>query len=261
MRSPHSKGSVPSFRPRSSRRRLSRWLWRCARIPGTQRGQRLTIWERSCSEVGISAVQLGPTKLQKRISRSLSPVSPPAQWLGMRRGRCHPDAKAVAMREIPRSACRTMSIESHRPFDRARWRDGRITTSNDPIFCSGIDDCSHGWRLRGRCSRVEHTEAEFIAGRGWRRTESGTLWLAKGGLKKPGKMRWEYRSPREKLFVSDGRDAWFYVPGDRQVRKRKRESWTIFDRRWRSCWVRASWKRSCRGCRWLRMLPRWLLEM
>ena len=32
-------------------------------------------------------------------------------------------------------------------------------------------------------------------------------------------MRWEYRSPREKLFLSDGKDAWFYVPGDRQVRK------------------------------------------
>jgi outer membrane lipoprotein carrier protein len=51
------------------------------------------------------------------------------------------------------------------------------------------------------------------------RTESGTLWLAKGGLKKPGKMRWQYRSPREKLFVSDGNDAWFYVPGDRQARR------------------------------------------
>ena len=46
------------------------------------------------------------------------------------------------------------------------------------------------------------------------RTESGILWL-----KKPGKMRWEYRSPREKLFVSDGKDAWFYLPGERQVRK------------------------------------------
>ncbi len=32
-------------------------------------------------------------------------------------------------------------------------------------------------------------------------------------------MRWEYRSPREKLFVSDGKDAWFYVPGDRQARR------------------------------------------
>src|SRR5437667_12514181 len=32
-------------------------------------------------------------------------------------------------------------------------------------------------------------------------------------------MRWEYRSPREKLFLSDGKDAWFYLPGDRKVRK------------------------------------------
>jgi outer membrane lipoprotein carrier protein len=61
--------------------------------------------------------------------------------------------------------------------------------------------------------------SEIYRGSGMERTESGTVWLAKGGLKKPGKMRWEYRSPREKLFVSDGRDAWFYVPADRQARK------------------------------------------
>lgn len=60
-------------------------------------------------------------------------------------------------------------------------------------------------------------EAEFTEmyrGSGLDRSESGTLWL-----KKPGKMRWEYRSPKVKLFVSDGRDAWFYVPDDRQARK------------------------------------------
>src|ERR1700735_27509 len=56
--------------------------------------------------------------------------------------------------------------------------------------------------------------AEIYRGSGMDRTESGTLWL-----KKPGKMRWEYRSPRDKLFVSDGRDAWFYVPDNRQARK------------------------------------------
>ena len=55
---------------------------------------------------------------------------------------------------------------------------------------------------------------ELYTGAGIDRTESGTLWL-----KKPGKMRWEYRSPRQKLFVSDGKEAWFYVPGERQVRK------------------------------------------
>jgi len=68
-----------------------------------------------------------------------------------------------------------------------------------------------------RSLRAEFTEV--YRGSGMERTESGTLWLAKGGLKKPGKMRWEYRSPREKLFVSDGKDAWFYVPDERQARR------------------------------------------
>jgi len=71
-------------------------------------------------------------------------------------------------------------------------------------------------------NHLRSLQAEFTEvyrGSGMERTESGTLWLAKSGVKKPGKMRWEYRSPREKLFVSDGKDAWFYVPGDRQVRK------------------------------------------
>jgi len=55
---------------------------------------------------------------------------------------------------------------------------------------------------------------EIYSGSGMDRTESGVL-----SLKKPGKMRWEYRSPKEKLFLSDGKDAWFYLPGDRQARK------------------------------------------
>ncbi len=66
-------------------------------------------------------------------------------------------------------------------------------------------------------NRLRSLEAQFTEvyrGSGIERTESGTLWL-----KKPGKMRWQYRSPREKLFVSDGRDAWFYVPEDRQARR------------------------------------------
>src|SRR6202051_817147 len=66
-------------------------------------------------------------------------------------------------------------------------------------------------------NHLRSLEAEFTEvyrGSGMERTETGTLWL-----KKPGKMRWEYRSPRENLFVSDGKDAWFYVPADRQARK------------------------------------------
>jgi outer membrane lipoprotein carrier protein len=55
---------------------------------------------------------------------------------------------------------------------------------------------------------------EIYQGDGPERVESGTLWL-----KKPRKMRWEYRSPKEKLFVSDGQVVWFYLPTERQLRK------------------------------------------
>lgn len=68
-----------------------------------------------------------------------------------------------------------------------------------------------------RYNRLHSLQSDFTEiyrGAGMERTESGTLWL-----KKPGKMRWQYRSPREKLFLSDGKDAWFYVPGERQVRR------------------------------------------
>jgi outer membrane lipoprotein carrier protein len=66
-----------------------------------------------------------------------------------------------------------------------------------------------------RYNHLRSLQAEFretYRGPGIERTESGTLWL-----KKPGKMRWEYRSPREKLFLSDGKNAWFYLPSDRQA--------------------------------------------
>jgi outer membrane lipoprotein carrier protein len=80
-------------------------------------------------------------------------------------------------------------------------------------FAAAVDE--HYNHLR----TLETQFTEIYRGSGMERTESGTLWLAKAGLKKPGKMRWEYRSPREKLFVSDGKDAWFYVPADRQARR------------------------------------------
>jgi outer membrane lipoprotein carrier protein len=58
--------------------------------------------------------------------------------------------------------------------------------------------------------RAHYTE--HYAGMGLDRTESGTLTL-----KKPGRMRWSYDSPPGKVFVLDGKFAWFYTPGDAQV--------------------------------------------
>ena len=42
--------------------------------------------------------------------------------------------------------------------------------------------------------------------------ESGTM-----AFKRPGRMRWEYQNPENKLFVTDGEKSYFYVPEDRQV--------------------------------------------
>ena len=61
-----------------------------------------------------------------------------------------------------------------------------------------------------RSLRAHYTE--HYTGMGMDRTESGTLTL-----RKPGLMRWSYDAPNGKLFVLDGRYAWFYTPGDAQV--------------------------------------------
>jgi outer membrane lipoprotein carrier protein len=66
-------------------------------------------------------------------------------------------------------------------------------------------------------NNLETLKADFeesYRGAGIARTESGVLWL-----KRPGKMRWEYRSPREKLFITTGKTAFFYVTGEQQARK------------------------------------------
>jgi outer membrane lipoprotein carrier protein len=36
-------------------------------------------------------------------------------------------------------------------------------------------------------------------------------------VRKPGKMRWEYKTPEEKLFVSDGTRVYSYIPQDKLV--------------------------------------------
>jgi len=61
---------------------------------------------------------------------------------------------------------------------------------------------------------LEAQFSEIYSGAGMTRTESGTLLL-----KKPGMMRWDYDQPHPKLFITDGKTAWFYVPGERQARR------------------------------------------
>jgi len=66
-------------------------------------------------------------------------------------------------------------------------------------------------------NRLQTSKAAFTEiyqAPGISRTESGTVWL-----KKPGKMRWEYHQPREKIFLADSKNAYFYVSGELQARK------------------------------------------
>jgi outer membrane lipoprotein carrier protein len=58
--------------------------------------------------------------------------------------------------------------------------------------------------------RAHYTE--HYTGMGMDRMEEGTLLL-----KKPGRMRWSYAAPVGKVFVLDGKFAWFYTPGDVQA--------------------------------------------
>src|SRR5579872_6232163 len=56
--------------------------------------------------------------------------------------------------------------------------------------------------------------AETYAGIGTSRTEEGTLLLSK-----PSEMRWDYEQPTRKLFLIDGKFAYFYVLGDNKAEK------------------------------------------
>jgi outer membrane lipoprotein carrier protein len=64
-----------------------------------------------------------------------------------------------------------------------------------------------------RTLSVEFTQIYTSPGEGMRR-ESGRLLL-----RKPGRMRWDYSSPENKLFVSNGRVMYEWVPTDKYATK------------------------------------------
>lgn len=82
---------------------------------------------------------------------------------------------------------------------------------------NGITPRAAAAKIDARYNGMKSLRADFTenySGAGIDRAESGTLWL-----KKPGKMRWDYTSPRPKIFLIDDHTAWFYVPGERQARR------------------------------------------
>jgi outer membrane lipoprotein carrier protein len=68
-----------------------------------------------------------------------------------------------------------------------------------------------------RASKLKATFYErYSDGKGAGSAESGTVYFSK-----PGRMRWEYESPEQKLFIVDGTNVWFYIPADHTASRAK----------------------------------------
>ncbi len=70
-------------------------------------------------------------------------------------------------------------------------------------------------KLQKKYEEIQSFTADFeqtLRSRGLIQTERGIVMM-----KKPGLMYWEYRDPKKKYFVADGKKIYFYVPEDKQV--------------------------------------------
>lgn len=74
-------------------------------------------------------------------------------------------------------------------------------------------------KLQSKYESITSIRADFtqeVSSKGMPAMKSeGKVWL-----KKPGKMRWEYKKPAKDLIVSDGRTIWLYQPDLNQVIER-----------------------------------------
>src|SRR5271170_7276565 len=71
-------------------------------------------------------------------------------------------------------------------------------------------------RYRGAKSLKATFFESYADGKSGVAAESGIVYFSK-----PGRMRWEYQSPEEKLFLVDGTNVWFYIPADRTASRAK----------------------------------------
>lgn len=74
--------------------------------------------------------------------------------------------------------------------------------------------------LESRYAHARTLKAAFFErysdGTGASQSESGTVYFSR-----PGRMRWDYETPQQKLFLVDGTNVWFYVPADRTASRAK----------------------------------------
>ena len=88
-----------------------------------------------------------------------------------------------------------------------------------PLFAADLDVPKTLKAVENRYNHAKTLEVSFsetYKAQGRTRTESGNLFL-----RKPGRMRWQYTDPAGKLFVSDGKNVYFYNPDTNRAEKMK----------------------------------------
>jgi outer membrane lipoprotein carrier protein len=92
-----------------------------------------------------------------------------------------------------------------------------LTAASLTLRAADSDPSQLAQALQKKYDGIKDFSADFVHG-----YEGGALrkTLTERGrllVKKPGKMRWEYKAPEQKLFVSDGVQMYSYIPQDKQV--------------------------------------------
>jgi outer membrane lipoprotein carrier protein len=104
------------------------------------------------------------------------------------------------------------------PVRRLRWALAlSLIAASLTLRAADLDAPQLAQALQKKYDGIKDFTADFV-----HRYEGGALrkTLTERGrllVKKPGKMRWEYKAPEQKLFVSDGVQMYSYVPQDKQV--------------------------------------------
>lgn len=121
-----------------------------------------------------------------------------------------------------------------------------LTLAALPLFAQS-DVHAIAAKVDQRYDRLHSLEARFTetySGAGMTRSESGSLLL-----KKPGQMRWDYDQPHPKLFITDGKVAWFYVPGEHQARRTPVKTLDDLRSPCDTFSAKPSWIKNWMGCR------------
>ncbi len=89
------------------------------------------------------------------------------------------------------------------------------------LFCSsamaGMSANNVAKKVQALYDRTSSLKAEFVQTAKMKtldisEQDSGAVYM-----EKDGKIRWEYKKPKEQLIVSNGKTIWFYIPSDKQV--------------------------------------------